>query len=338
MKLPLRILLALTLACAAAWCAAALHYGPAHASVAAVAMAMVGAAAVLSAFVLRLRRIALPVFAMAVAAWCLWWSTITPSNDRNWAPEVAILPSATFDGDLVTIHNIRNFQYRTETDFTPRYYDKTYNLDDLDESDVLASYWMGDAIAHIFVSFGFAGRDYLSISIETRKEATESYSTITGFFRNFELYYVVADERDLVGVRTNHRADPPEQVYLYRTNAPPQNIRRVFLDYLKTINDLHDHPRWYNTLTTNCTTSILPHVGMNPGVHSLSWKVLASGYAPEYVYDIGRLDQSMPFPELKKRSLVNSAAQAAGDEAPDFSQRIRAGLPDPRGAVAPVAR
>jgi len=333
MKILLRILLALAIAGITAWCAGALHLGPARASAAAVAMALAGAFAALSAFATSLRRYALPVFVAAVAAFCLWWTTITPSNDRQWAPEVAVLPSATIDGDLVTIRNIRNFQYRSETDFTPRYYDKTFDLKELDEADILASYWMGDDIAHIMVSFGFGGRDYLTISIETRKESSESYSTVAGFFRNYELFYVVADERDLIGVRTNHRQDPPEQVYLYRTNTPPENLRRSFLDYVREINELNEHPAFYNTLTTNCTTSILTHTKMNAGHPGLSWKILVSGHAPEYVYEKGRLDRSMPFAELKKRSLVNAAAQAAGDDAPDFSQRIRAELPDPRNSA-----
>ena len=132
------------------------------------------------------------------------------------------------NGDLVTIHNIRNFDYRTETDFTPRYYDKTFDLRQLDSVDVIASYWMGDAIAHIFLSFGFAGKDFLAISIETRRERHESYSTVAGFFKQYELYYVVADERDLIGLRTNYRKDPPEDVYLYRTTRPTRQCAPAF--------------------------------------------------------------------------------------------------------------
>ena len=153
---------------------------------------------------------------------------IPPRQDRDWAPEYAKPAYATINGDLVTVHNIRNFDYRTETDFTPRYYDKTFDLRKLDSADIIASYWMGDAIAHIFVSFGFDDKDFLAISVETRRERTESYSSIAGFFKQYELFYVVADERDLIRVWTNYRKDPPEDVYLYRTRAPVANVRRLF--------------------------------------------------------------------------------------------------------------
>ncbi|HXJ78959.1 MAG TPA: DUF4105 domain-containing protein [Candidatus Methylomirabilis sp.] len=273
----------------------------------------------------RTRRVALPVFALAFAAVLVVWTTATPRNDRDWQPEVAVLPYADIKGDLVTVHNIRNFDYRTETDFTPAYYDKTFDLRRLDRVDLVAVYWMGPAIAHLFVSFGF-GDDHLAISIEARKDRTREYATLPGFFKQYELVYVVADERDVIRVRTNYRKSPPEEVYLFRVIGPIENGRRVFLDYMRDMNRLREHPRFYNTLTTNCTTMIVAHTAVNTGHIPYSWKIFMSGYAPEYAYDRGRLDQSLPFEELKERSHINAAAQAA-DKAPDFSQRIRAGLP-----------
>jgi hypothetical protein len=184
---------------------------------------------------------------------------------------------------------------------------------------------MGPAIAHTMLSFGF-GDEHLAISIEVRKEKTESYSSLAGFFRQYELVYVVADERDVIRLRTNYRKDPPEDVYVYRATGSIENGRRILLDYLRDVNELREHPRFYNTLTTNCTTMILAHATVNPGHVPWSWKILLSGYTPEYLYEMGRLDRSLPFEELRRRSHVNPAAQAA-DQAPDFSQRIRAGLP-----------
>jgi hypothetical protein len=177
----------------------------------------------------------------------------------------------------------------------------------------------------LFLTFGF-GEDHLAISIEVRKDRTRPYGTIPGFFRQYELVYVAADERDAIRVRTNYRKNPPEDVYLFRLTAPVENGRRLFLDYMRDINELREHPRFYNTLTTNCTTMILTHAAVNPGHLSYSWKVLLSGYTPEYAYEQGRLDQSLPFEELKRRSRINAAARAA-DHAPDFSRRIRADLP-----------
>jgi len=252
---------------------------------------------------------------------------IPASNDRNWEPEVAVTPYATIKGDLITIHGVRNFDYRTETDFTPRWENRTYDLSKLDSADIIAVYWAGKAIAHIMISFGFAGKDYVAVSIETRKEKGESYSTLAGFFRQYELYYVVADERDVIRVRTTYR-QPQEDVYIYRTNAPIKNVRRVFLDYVETMNELRDRAQFYNTLTTNCTTSIWMHTRMNPQSPPLSWKILLSGYVPDYLYDLGRLDTTRPFAELEKLSRVNERAHAA-DKDPAFSQRIRERLPLP---------
>ena len=264
------------------------------------------------------------------------WSRVEPSNTRNWQSDVDVLPYATFEGDKVTIHNVRNFQYWTEVDYTAHYYTKTYDLNELDEVDLIAVYWMGDAIAHIMLSFGFAGRDYVTISIETRKEVGESYDTLKGFFRQYELIYVVGDDRDLIRLRTNYRKNPPEDVFLYRLAGPQENARRLFLDYLREINALKQHPAFYNTATTNCTTNIYRHTLVNPGEHPFSWKLLLSGYAPEYVYERGRLGHELPFAELRKRSFINRVAQA-NDQAEDFSQLIRANLPDPRPASAPAA-
>jgi Domain of unknown function (DUF4105) len=328
-RIAARLGLALLIALLAGWAALALRLGPLEAERLSWGIGAAGILAAISVFFPRLRRVAVPAFVVLFLAFLGLWSTVKPSNDRDWQVEVSRLPYATFDGDLVTLHNIRNFEYRSETDFTPRWYDKTFDLRELDSFDIVASYWMGDAIAHIIVSFGFAERDFVAMSIETRKERSEEYSTVKGFFRNYELFYVVADERDLIGVRTNYRQNPPEDVYVFRTNAPRENVRRAFLDYLRGINSLTDRPEFYNTLTTNCTTGVLMHARVNPGAPPYSWKVLLSGYTPLYVYERGRLDTTLPFEELKRRSRINEAAKAAGD-APDFSVRIRAGVPHPQ--------
>lgn len=254
-----------------------------------------------------------------------WWSMIEPSNDREWQLEVAVLPYATFDGNLITVHNIRNFDYQSETDFTVDYYDRTYDLTKLDSVDLIAAYWMGPMIAHTFLSFGF-GDDHLAISIETRKEANEGYSTIRGFFKQYELIYIVGDERDLVRVRTNYRKDPLEEVYLYPLAGSLENGQRFFIEYMKTINHLREQPKFYNTLTANCTNVIWMHSRINPGHLPFSWKILLSGYLPEYIYEQGRMNTDLPFAELQRRSQINPIGLQA-DQAPDFSQRIRARLP-----------
>jgi hypothetical protein len=263
------------------------------------------------------------IFLSCFAIIIIWFLNIPASNDRNWQTDVARLAWADIDGDRITVHDIRNFDYRTETDYTPAYYDKQFDLGQLASVDVIAVYWMGPAIAHVFLSFGFTGGDYLAISIEARKEKGEGYSTLKGFFRQYELYYVVADERDVIRLRTNYRHDPPEEVYIFRAqHGKIENGRRLFLEYMIKLNDLKARPEYYNTLTTNCTTNIWLNSRVNPDHLPFSWKILASGHVPEYLYEAGLLDNSVPFPELEARDHVNTRAHAA-DAAADFSQRIR---------------
>jgi len=275
----------------------------------------------------RWRRRALLTFIGLFALLYAAWSMLEPSNDRDWVADNAVLTYATFDGERVTLHNIRNFDYRSETDFTPAYYDRTFDLRQLDAVDMFAVYWMGPAIAHVFVSFGFSNGSHVAVSIETRREKGESYSSVQGFFRQYELYYAVGDERDLVRLRTNYRHDPPEQVYLYRLKGSAEAGRTLFLEYLRQINGLKEHAQWYNTLTSNCTNSIWFMTRLNPGRVPYSWKILLSGHLPEYLYEQGRLDTSVPFAELQQRAHINELAHAA-DQDPNFSQRIR-GEPNP---------
>ncbi len=325
-RLASRFLLGLAVAGMTAWGTGAIYYSNLSAPRLRAILAVSFAAATVLAFLfLPRRRRTLVGFLVVFAALVVWWLAIPASNDRDWQPEVAVTPWATIDGDLVTIHGVRNFDYRTETDFVPRWETRTYDLRTLDSGDLVAVYWAGKPIAHIMLSFGFAGKDYLAISIETRKERGESYSTIAGIFKQYELIYIVADERDVIRVRTTYR-QPQEDVYVYRLHRPRANIRRVFLDYVKTMNEMRERPRFYNTLTTNCTTGIRFHARVNPGSPPWSWKVLLPGYVPDYLYDLGRLDTTRPFPELERMSRVNDHAHAA-DHDPAFSQRIREGLP-----------
>lgn len=261
------------------------------------------------------------------AAVLAWWLAIPPSNNRDWQADSATLAWADITGNKVTIHNIRNCDYRTETDFTCHYYDKTFDLDRLKTVDGYLVYWGSPNIAHTMMSFNFEGEGTVCFSIETRKEKGEAYSTIKGFFRQYELMYVVADERDLVRLRTNYRENGRgEDVYLYRFDATPEFARNVFLSYLASVNRLKNHPQWYNALTSNCTTSILQHtMPYNPN-DRFDWRYVVNGYLDEMLYEMKNVDTSLPFAELKKRSRINARAQAA-DKAPDFSLRIREGLP-----------
>lgn len=282
----------------------------------------------LAAFILvRRRGRVLAGFLAVFALLVTWFLSIPPSNDRNWAPEVAVLPSTTVEGSRVTIHDVRNFDYRSETDFTVRYEDRTYDLDELRSADLLTVYWGSPAIAHVIASFGFSDGEHIAFSIEMRKEAGEAGSMLRSFFRGYELIYIAADERDLIRVRTNFR-NPREQVYLFRTRLPIEDQRLLFLSYAQKIDELQARPEWYNTIDDNCTTGVLKRTRVYRGRARYNWKVLLSGYASEYAYELGMFDPDLTYAELRERGLVNPRAEQAGADE-DFSSAIRAGVPLP---------
>jgi hypothetical protein len=260
---------------------------------------------------------------MVWAAVVMWWSSLAPSNARDWLPDVANAPTATFDGHFVTIHNVRNFTYRTETDYTPQWETRTYDLDQITGLDIFLSKWGSPYIAHTIMSWDFANGPPLAISIETRKERGEEYSAVRGFFRQYELYYVVADERDVIGVRASHRG---EQVSLYRLAVAPEVARKLLVNYLQAADDLAKQPRWYNALSQNCTTTIRVHVLQIGIAQPWDYRILVNGKLPEMFYERRSINTDLPLAEMLAQSDVTARAKAAGG-APDFSARIREGLP-----------
>ena len=258
-------------------------------------------------------------FALVLA----WWLMLQPSNDRDWQPDVAVLPYADINGSQVTVHNIRNCDYRTETDFDVRHYDKTFDLDRIRSVDLYMVYWGSPHMAHTMVSFGFEGGDYLCFSIETRKEKGEGYSAVKGLFRQFELVYVAADERDVVRLRTNFRKG--EEAYLFRLASSPEKVRTFFLNYLSRMNSLKQRPEWYSAITHNCTTSIRTQRAAADRA-PWDWRMLANGHGDELLYERGVIATNLPLAELKERVHINARARAAEKDA-DFSHLIRQGVP-----------
>lgn len=268
----------------------------------------------------RHMRVALAITYLGVVA---WWIAIPPSHDRNWRPEFAVMPRAVIDGDRVRLTGVRNFDYRTRHDFTPRYEEREVQLSHLSGLDFYVSYWSEGLVGHTFLSFVFDNAPPLSISIETRPEVGEGFAPIASMFKQFELIYVVGSERDLVGVRTNHRR---ETTYLYRLNTSAEDARRLLLIYLARINELADRPEFYHLLSNNCTLNIIRYANAAGRQGRFDLRHLFNGLIDSYLYHSGRVNTDLPFDELRRRSLINAAAQAAGD-APDFPQRIRASLP-----------
>ena len=257
----------------------------------------------------------------------LWWGLLQPSNERNWQPDVSREPWAEVNGDLVTIHNVRNFDYRPEDkmgESNPRWENRTVRLSQLTGLDAFLNFWGVSWMAHPILSFQFKDAPPVAFSIETRKEKGEAYSALGGLYRQYELVYIVGDERDLVRVRTNYRMG--EDVYLYRTTLPLEDVRERFLEYIRSMNELHVHPRWYNAITANCTTSIRSQRSI---AARSPWdlRILLNGRIDEMFYERGMLvADGLTFPELRRRALINAAAKAA-DQDPEFSHRIRSGIP-----------
>ncbi len=243
-----------------------------------------------------------------------------PSNERDWTVDQAVLPHATMNGPLVTVHNIRNFRYASTSQYTPAYYDKTFDLRKLDSVWFFVEPFGRAGAAHTFVSFGFGPRDFLAISIEIRKEKGESFSALRGLLREYEIMYVIGDERDLVKLRTNYRLD---SVYLYPIRTTPERRAAMFVSMLMRANTLREHPEFYNTATNTCTTNLVEHVNMIvPGRIPFSPAVLLPANSDRLAYDLGLIDNGRTFEQTRTAAQISDLARRHGDD-PEFSVRIR---------------
>jgi hypothetical protein len=324
-RILIRVSLSFLLTLALLWAAAALYVDfPDHSIGTGLAVTILIIAA-LSVFKLR-RTLAIGVCVALFASVLTWWLALSPSNNRPWQRDVAETPWAEQHGDMVTLHNFRNFDYLTETNYIPNWETRTVDMSRIRGIDLFINYWGSPAIAHTILSFDFADSLPVAMSIETRKTVGQEYSAVLGFFRQFSLIYIIGDERDIVRVRTNYRVG--EDLYLYHTHASPARARGVFLDYLKSANELRYTPQWYNALTSNCTTDVIPHLeaaDKNVGI-KWDWRILLNGYIDHMLYEQGRFAGNLPFDELKSRAHINPAAKAA-DKSPDFSHLIRVNRP-----------
>jgi hypothetical protein len=303
-----------------AWAAGALYFDlPAPSLVRTIASLgwAVGAVALAAFGQLRGRILVLLGFAGITC----WWLTLRPPQDADWQPQVAVLAYATREGDRFTVHHIRNFEYRSATDFSPRYDTRDFDLANLRAVDLFINDWGLPLIVHPFASFDFGPQGHLCFSIEIRPRQGQEYSTLAGLYRQFTLIYVTADERDAVRVRTNYQH---EDIYLYRLRFSPDEVRVRFLEYIDVLNKLYAHPVWYNVITHNCVTAIW---ALHPSARQVpwDWRILINGFLDRMLYERGVLAGDLPFEELRAQALINKRAQEAGD-APDFSQRIRVGL------------
>ena len=250
----------------------------------------------------------------------LWWWSLVPTNDKDWQSEVARLVHGEINGDVLTLHNVRNFKYRTRDDFDEHWETRRYDLSQICSLDLFMSYWGLRHIAHTILSWGFENGDHLVISIETRKSVGQSYSSIQGFFKQFNLIYIAADERDLIRLRTNIRR---EEVYLYPlVKVPPQRARALLESYLRHMNELAHQAEFYHALSMNCTSAITLHTKIvDPDVAVTDWRLFANGHIDEMLYEHGSIRTDLPFAEVRKLSRVDQLMQQR--DGTDFSAQLR---------------
>ena len=269
----------------------------------------------------RIFHIVLRVFAAFALAYLILILVIRPSNRRDWSPDTERTTSAVFIDDSVKIKNVRNARYRSTSDFDVRWENRTYDLRKLESVWFVVepfSDWRGPA--HTFLSFGFGNDEYIAISVEIRKEKGESFSPVGGLLRQYELIYVIGDERDLIGLRANYRHD---NVYLYQVKATPEKMRELFISMLERANQVAQHPEFYNTLTNTCTTNIVEHINViAPGRIPFSYKTLLPAYSDELAFDLDLIDTELSRDEFRAAHQINAQAKLHADS-PDFSKAIR---------------
>jgi len=323
------ILLAVVITVATAWATLALWYRlPAPEVVRYVAggiFVLFGCSVIIALFG-RLRFRALVVFITAFAMMLIWWSTIKPVEHADWARDVARQVTGKLDGETLTLTNVRDFEWRTDSDFTERWTTRAYDLTKLRSLDLFMSYWAGPEIAHVMMSFGFEDGTYLAWSVEVRRKKGGEFSPLADLFKSNPLVIIAADERDVVGVRSNIRG---EDVQLYRLRAPPEEARPLLLEYVLDANALSTAPEFYNSIATNCTTTVVKMMRAVGDKVPFDWRLIVNGYLPEYAYDEGALDSRLPLADLKALAHIDKRAREAGLTS-DYSRLIRVGVPSPR--------
>jgi hypothetical protein len=318
----------LVIAPLAAWAAMALWFrlpAPEWAKAAAAGVLVMIALATAWALFTRRRSVGLCVFAFVFGAVVVWWGSIEPPAAGDWAPDVARQTRGTLDGDILTLSDVRDFEWVSDNDFSERWAKRSYDLSRLKTLDLFLAYWGGPEMAHLIMSFGFDDGEKLSWSVEVRREKTGQFSPVADAFKSHTLVYLATSERDSVRLRSNVRG---EDVRLYRLRASSEAVRAVLLQYVAEANELAERPAFYNSLTTNCTTAVVKLIRAAGGALPFDWRLIVNGYLPGYLYDRGAVVTTIPLSELMALARIDERARAA-DQSPEFSRLIRVGVPSP---------
>ena len=322
------LIVIVVLAAVTVWGSLALWYRLPVAEAAKIAacgtFALVGVATVIAQFG-RHRSSWLVGFAAVFGVLLFWWNTLDPPKNGNWSPSVARQVTGEIDGDILTLTNVRAFEWRDKTDFTEKWKTETYDLSELQTVDIFLSYWGVPQMAHFVLSFGFSDGDYLAWSVEVRREVGGGFSPIADFFKANTLVIVATEEEDVIGVRSNIRG---EDVHIFRVRASPQTAQNLLDEYVREANALSKTPRWYNSISTNCTTVIYKMLSLAGEGIPFDWRIIANGYLPEMMYDRGTVNTSVSVSELRELGRIAPRALAAG-LGPEFSDAIRQGVPVP---------
>ena len=311
-----------------AWSAMALWFrfpGPEWARAVAAGLFVVLGLGTATALFTQRRATAAVAFALAFAALIVWWSTIRPPADGDWAPDVARQTTATVDGDILTLSDVREFEWVSDTDFLERWSKRSYDLSKLKTLDLFLAYWAGPEMAHVIMSFGFDDGDHIAWSVEIRRERSSEYSPVADAFKSHTLVYLATTERDSVRLRSNVRG---EDVRLYRLSTPPEQARALLIEYAMQSTALAAEPKFYNSILANCATVVFKIVRAAGGTFPLDWRLVINGFLPGYLYDHRVVATTMPLSELMERARISEKARAA-DQSPDFSRLIRIGVPSP---------
>ncbi|NLY12343.1 MAG: DUF4105 domain-containing protein [Gammaproteobacteria bacterium] len=325
-RISLQLLLSLLILCAGLWAGVALYY-QLPLTMPWLAGGLLFWAAVVCFVLVRLWRNSLwhavLIYLALHAVLLLWWNSLTPSNNHQWEDDVAQMTSGRIEGDQVTLFNVRNFDWHSETEYTPRWETRHYDLSKLTSVDMLTSHWGMDAIAHVLVSFGFDDGQFVTFSVEIRKKKGQQFSEIAGFFKHYELSILATDERDAIGVRPNVRG---EDTFLYRIDMPADIRKKLFLSYIEQANQLIEEPRFYNTVTANCTTLVFGMMQHISGGLPLDARLLLTGYLPSYVQELDGLTDGFDLAHLRSAGRITERSKQAGNSS-NYSEIIRQGVP-----------